>query len=165
MSPQEAYSQLLDKFKEISIISSCGAVLGWDERTYMPRGGAKFRAEQLGYLAGLMHSKVTDSLIGSLIDQVQQSDMLKDSNSIESANVREIKYYYDKQTKLPQKLVEDLTRETSLAQGVWEVARSKNDFGSFLPSLEKVIDLTIQKAEALGYEGEPYNALLDEYEP
>ena len=35
----------------------------------------------------------------------------------------------------------------------------------FAPNLEKVIDLTIQKAEAYGYEGEPYNALLDDYEP
>lgn len=165
MSPQESYKQLLDKFREISLIGSCGAVLGWDERTYMPRGGANFRAEQLSYLAGLMHSKTIDKTIGELIDSVEQSNLIDDKDSMEAANVREIKDYYQKQTKLPQKLVEDLTRETSLAQSVWQEARSKNSFKDFLPSLEKVIDLTIQKAEALGYEGEPYNALLDEYEP
>jgi carboxypeptidase Taq len=31
--------------------------------------------------------------------------------------------------------------------------------------LEKIVDLTLQKAEALGYDENPYDALLDEFEP
>ena len=35
----------------------------------------------------------------------------------------------------------------------------------FAPWLEKILDLTRQVADHLGYEGERYDALLDQYEP
>jgi len=44
-------------------------------------------------------------------------------------------------------------------------ARAESDFAQFQPHLERVVDLTIQYAEALGYEDCLYDALLDRYEP
>jgi carboxypeptidase Taq len=47
---------------------------------------------------------------------------------------------------------------------VWREAKSKGDFNMFKPHLAKIIDLTRQVADKLGYSGHPYNALLDLYE-
>ncbi len=165
MSSQKAYEELIKQVKEVSLLSSCAGVLGWDERTYMPRGGAGLRAEQMSLLAGLCHEKFVDPKIGELLSKVEQSDLVKDADSVEAANVREIRHDYDKETKLPKELVEEFSRVTTLAQGEWVTARKNSDFKHFLPWLEKVVDLCRQRAEAFGYEGEPYNALLDEYEP
>lgn len=165
MSPKDAYKELIEKLKEVSLLYSCTSVLGWDERTYMPRKGAGFRANQLGLLVGLAHEKFTDKRIGELLDTIEGSDLVRERHSDEAANVRETRHQYDKQTKLPRELVEELTRETTIAQGVWAEARKECDFKKFQPNLEKVTALTIRKAEALGYDGEPYNALLDDYEP
>ena len=112
MSAQKAYDELIKRAREVSLLVSCESVLGWDERTYMPRGGAAFRAEQLGLLSGLAHEKFTDPRIGELLTQVEQSDLIKDDDSMEAANVRELRYQYDKQTKLPKELVEEITRVT-----------------------------------------------------
>jgi carboxypeptidase Taq len=165
MTAREAYDQLIKEIREISTLGSCASILGWDERTYMPRGGANHRANQLGLLAGMTHTRFTAPLIGELISAVEGSDLVSDPESDAGANIRELRYAYDKHTKLPTELVEEFTKETTLAQGKWVEAREKNDFKFFLPSLTKVIDLTKKRAEAFGYEGEPYNALLDEYEP
>jgi carboxypeptidase Taq len=72
---------------------------------------------------------------------------------------------YEKRTKLPQSLVEELTRAAVLGQQAWVEARKKNDFPSFAPHVKRLYDLKRQQAEALSYEGHPYDALLDDFEP
>lgn len=165
MTPQDAYKELCKRTREIELIGSCGSVLGWEERTYMPPKGAGLRADQLSFLAGLSHERLTAPRIGELLSEIESSDMVKTPDSIEAANVREVRHAYDKYTKLPKDLVEEITKVTTLAQGKWVEARKNSDFKAFLPWLEQVVELVRQKAEAYGYEGEPYNALLDEYEP
>ncbi len=164
MTAKDAYKELTERCHEVHIISSAQAVLGWDERTYMPRMAARLRSEQVSYLSGLLHDKFTDPRIGELLSELEQSDLVKDPDSIEAANIRELRGDYDKFTKLPKELVQELSKTTSLAQGEWVKARQTDDFKTFQPWLEKVINLTIKKAEAYGYEGEPYNALMDDYE-
>lgn len=164
MSAQKAYEELIQRIKEVSLLYSCEAVLGWDERTHMPRGGAAHRADQLGLLSGMAHEKFVDPKIGDLLGELEQSDLVKDSESVPAVNIREIRYQYDKQTKLPKSLVEEITKVTTLAQGEWVTARKNSDFKHFQPWLEKVIGLQKDKADAYGYDGEPYNALLDDYE-
>ncbi|MEW6411072.1 MAG: carboxypeptidase M32 [Candidatus Zixiibacteriota bacterium] len=164
MSTQQAYDELIRRMKEVSLLHSCNAVLGWDERTYMPRGGANHRADQLGLISGLAHEKMTDPRVGELLSQVEQSELVKDPESVEAVNVREMRHFYNKQTKLPKDLVEEITKVTTLAQGEWVEARKKSDFKHFEPWLAKVIALQKKKADAYGYDGEPYDALLDDYE-
>jgi len=164
MSAQKAYEELVKRTKEVSLLYSCEYVLGWDERTYMPRAGSVHRAEQLGLISGLAHEKFTDPRVGELLAELEQSELVKDADSTEAVNIRETRYAYDKRTKLPKELVEEITRVTTLAQGEWVTARKNSDFKHFQPWLEKVIALQKEKAEAYGYEGEPYNALLDDYE-
>jgi len=165
MSPQEAYDELMKRIREIAMLESCAAVLYWDERTQMPREGGEHRAAQVSLLAGMEHEKFTEPFIGELLEQIEGTDLVKDAESVEAVNVRELRRTYDKETKLPKELVEEISRVTTLAQGEWVTARKKSDFKHFLPWLEKVLELETRKAEAYGYKGEPYNALLDNYEP
>ncbi len=165
MSAQAAYDELVKRCREISLLGSTASVLYWDQHTYMPPAGTAHRADQLGLLSRLTHEMFTDPHIDELLATVEQSDLVKDPETPEAANIRELRYQYDKQTKLPKELVEEITRTTSIAQQEWAEARRKSDFKVFLPWLEKILNLARQKADAYGYEGEPYNALLDDYEP
>jgi carboxypeptidase Taq len=165
ISAEQAYNELITTYREIAILGSCESLLGWDERTYMPRGGAEGRSRQMALLSGLVHEKFTDKKVGELLSAVEGSDLIKNAESDAAANVREIRREYDKQIKLPKELVEEIARITSLAQGVWAKAREKSDFSLFEPKLKEVIDLKKRQAEAYGYDTEPYDALIDDYEP
>ena len=44
---EQGYAELISRVKEYSLLGSCASVLGWDERTYMPRQGSSHRAEQV----------------------------------------------------------------------------------------------------------------------
>jgi carboxypeptidase Taq len=62
--------ELYDLTKEISTLSSCTAVLDWDERTYMPSRGSENRSNQVALLAGMAHEKLTSPRIGELINEL-----------------------------------------------------------------------------------------------
>jgi carboxypeptidase Taq len=131
----------------------------------MPAGGSALRAEQMALLARLLHEGLTAPEVGELLLEIEASDFLGDRTSGKAANVREIRRAYDRAVKLPKELVEELARVTTRAQQVWQNARHANDFASFLPFLEKIVQLKRQEAAAIGHGPHAYDALLDEYEP
>ena len=162
----ELYSNLTRLLREAALLGSCGSVLSWDEQTYMPTNGAAHRAEQLGLLAGLTHERSTSPQIGELLTELERQNDLGDADSDRVVNVREARRAFDRQTKLSRRLVEELSRTTTLSQQAWIGAREDSDFAAFLPWLEKMIGLKREEAQAVGYgAGVPYDALLDDYEP
>jgi carboxypeptidase Taq len=162
---KKALDELTATIKQISILSSCSALLGWDERTRMPKNGAEHRAAQHSLIAGMVHEQFTTPHTGELISEVEQSDLISDPLSPAAVNIRELRRAYDKQVKMPRYLVEEISRTTTLSEQAWMEARKKSDFKMFSPWLAKMIDLKHKEAEAKGYEKEAYDALLDDYEP
>jgi carboxypeptidase Taq len=165
MTAAEAYAELIRRSKELGVLNSCAAVLGWDHQTYMPPKGGALRGEQMALLATLAHQKFTDPKVGELLAAVEASELVRDPVSDAAANVRELRRAYDRATKIPPSLVEELARVTTQAQQVWEQAKKKNDYPSFRPMLEQVVKLKRQEADAVGFKEHPYNALIEEYEP
>jgi carboxypeptidase Taq len=165
MSTTAAFDELCSLSREAALIESMEAALGWDERTYMPPAAGEYRAEQMTYLTGLAHQKRTSKQLGDLLGELAASDLAKDHHGDAGATIRELKRQYDKKVKLPQSLVEELTRASVLGQQAWVKARQDNDFPSFAPHVEKLFHLKRQQAECLGYQDNAYDALLDDFEP
>ena len=165
MNAQAAYDELIRRSRELSTLASCSSLLGWDEQTYMPAGGAEHRAGQLGLLAGLHHERATDPKIGGLLAEVEGSGLIADPISFPAVNVRELRRSYNRLTRLPRTLVEELARSTSRGHQEWIAARHERDFARLKPSLEIIFALKRNEAECLGYQDTAYDALIDEYEP
>jgi carboxypeptidase Taq len=162
---REAYDGLIRQVKAVSLLGSCGAVLHWDHQTYMPPKGGAHRAEQLALLAGLCHEQFTEPEIGDLLSLAETGEFARASGSAAAVNLREIRRAYDRATRIPAALVQELARTSTLAQDVWVEARKASDFGRFRPWLEKLVGLKREEAQAVGRGGVLYDALLDEYEP
>ena len=160
---KSAYQRLIAEVKQIALLGSCAGVLGWDERTYMPKGGAAHRAEQLALLVGMMHERATAPQIGEWLAEIDAGAY--EPHSEAAVNVREIRRGYERAVKLPRSLVEELARVTTMAQQVWRDARTKSEYALFQPHLQTVLDLKRREAAALGTGATAYDALLDDYEP
>ncbi len=165
MRAEISYAELMRRTREESLLASCAELLAWDEDICMPPAGAEHRAAQLALLAGLQHARATDPRLGELLAEAEGSPLVADPDSDAAVNVRAIRRAYDRQTRLPRALVEELARVASLSERAWADARRAADFGRFRPWLEKVISLKRREAESLALTPDPYDALLDGYEP
>src|SRR4051794_37720409 len=63
--------ELRTRLLEINDLTSAAALLRWDQTTYMPPGGAAARARQLATLGRLAHEQFTDTVIGTLLDELR----------------------------------------------------------------------------------------------
>lgn len=164
MTPLEAYGRLTEKSKEIAYLGSTAALLHWDQRTTIPPKGHPHRVGQVAFLVKLIHQRATDPEIGELLAVVEGSEFVGNPVSDEAVNVREWRRSFDRATKIPESLAVELARTTAEAQAVWEKARPDDDWERFKPYLIRIVDLKREEAAALGFEHEPYDALLDHYE-
>src|SRR5438094_10054462 len=108
MNAPSTYDELIQRFTETRLLESVGSVLGWDERTYMPRKGSAHRAEQMALIARMTHEMATAPEIERLLQDVETSELVRDRESDAAINVREIRRTYDRAIKLPKELVEEL---------------------------------------------------------
>jgi carboxypeptidase Taq len=159
MSRNSLIQEVLEKYKPIWALDHASALLNWDLETYMPVDASKPRGFAYAQLALMKQEHIVE--VGGLLSKAEQLSRLTDQ---EKGILRVVKRDVDYYTKVPPKLLEDLERTGKEATVVWRDARKKSDFSMFKPWLEKIVELKRQEAEKLGYEGHPYNALLNKYE-
>ncbi|HEX7264956.1 MAG TPA: carboxypeptidase M32 [Candidatus Dormibacteraeota bacterium] len=150
---------------EVMDLQRAGAVLDWDQETYMPPGGVENRAEQASTLSEVAHRRFTSEEVGRLLDEAEAGAAKLPFDSDEASLVRVTRRDYEQDRKLPAELVAEISRASSTSRPHWIKARREANFELFEPYLEKNVELNKRVADALGYEKRPYDALLNRTEP
>ena len=162
---ESAYDSLLAHLREQALVASCQELLAWDELTRLPDAGTDYRGRQIACLAGKHHELATDPRIGEWLELAEHSPLASDPLSDAAVNLREARRHYDRLTRLPRGLVEELACLVTTGQHEWKLARESGDFRRFQPWLERIVLLKREEALCLGSSGGPYDALVAEYEP
>lgn len=153
--------KILARYKDIVLLNQIATTLQYDLNVSLPEKGSNARAAQISYVTELITKKWVDAEFRKLIEETDEKD-LSDEETGMIRNLKHTGHYY---WSIPKELIVEFSEVTSKAFGVWAKARDKNSFETFLPDLKRVLGLSQKKAEYLGYKENPYDALLDLYEP
>ncbi|MEL6801401.1 MAG: carboxypeptidase M32 [Pseudomonadota bacterium] len=154
-----AYDDLMAFQRETEALGQIAGRLGWDQETMMPRGAAEQRGEEMAAIEGVLHARRTDPRVGEWLEAAAATD------DVATAQLREIRRSFERNTKVPAALASEIARVTSVAQGIWAEARAAEDWETFKPVLENVVRLRREEGTALAGGGDIYDALLQDYEP
>ncbi len=146
----------------VADLAGSAALLSWDRETLMPPGGADGRARQLGTLAALHHRELVREDAGEALAALAGDDALDEEAR---AAVRLATRDRDRALRVPEALVRELSEACSRCVMAWGEAREADDFAAYAGPLARVVELTRGEAEAIGTGDEPYDALLDAFEP
>ncbi|OGV49782.1 MAG: carboxypeptidase [Lentisphaerae bacterium GWF2_52_8] len=160
----EKMNRLRRLINQVQDLHGAAAVLGWDQQTCMPPGGAAARAEQLGTLQELAHKFFTSPEVGALLDSLADHAKELDPDSDDACLLRVLARNYAKKTRVPSSLVAEIARTSAAAEHVWEQARAASDFTMFSPHLEKLVSLMRDYSACFKPFAHPYDPLLDDYE-
>jgi carboxypeptidase Taq len=145
------------------------ALLHWDSEVMMPEQGRNERSEQIALLSSHIHKMYTSKQFDDYIGEVKLRIPRLDPSSIQSQHlIKEIEVLEkerNRSKKLPVELVEEFSRVTNQAHGVWASAKKNKNFAEFKESLKRIVELSKETAECYGYKDERYNGLLEGYEP
>lgn len=168
-SAAEDYRKLHQASRHAQLINSVSQLLEWDQETYMPSGGQSLRSEQLMLLAGMAHQERTGAKFAALLDQLIDisSGQIK-VHGLSAPQESALKCWrrdYLQESLLPTDFVEEFAGVTSQAQAVWRMVLGNHNYLQLAPFLDKIVQLCRKKADYLGFDEHPYDALLDLYEP
>ncbi|NOX58243.1 MAG: carboxypeptidase M32 [Planctomycetes bacterium] len=156
----DSYAKLLERIIQIGRLQAVDALLEWDQDTYMPPKGIDARAEMCAQMAVMKHDLQAADAMGDLIASTAES-----GDPVRDTNIREARRNHARASRVPVDLVENISRVSSLARSAWATARKDDNFAAFAPHLTELLKLKRSQAEAIGFEGEAYDALMDEFEP
>ena len=143
-------------------ISGAMELLDWDRDTLMPPSAAETRGRQLGTLAALYHRELVRPEFGQVLAA------LTSRPDVDARTRREAKllaHRRERAERVPESLVREVSEASSEALAVWIGARDRGDWRALRGPLSRVVGLKRREADAISDGHEPYDALLDQYEP
>lgn len=164
MTSPKAYDILLAEVHELHDLGKAAAVLSWDREVNMPPQGEAARVEQMTTLRRLIHQRSVSDAALERLEAAAESLGDADPEGDPACLVRVLRRDVAQARRLPEAFVVESSQVGAKAWQVWRAAREADDYASFRPHLERLIALQRTKAELLGHDGEPYDALLDLYE-
>lgn len=162
---QPALQELKRRLGEIVDLERVQSVLHWDMEVFMPPSGASSRAAQLATLQAVLHERQIDDRIGELLDEVEPYAAALPADSDDACLVRVVRRNWEKARRVPTELAAEFAHTQAESYEAWVKAREADDFEAFRPWLERILDLRLRYVECFAPYDDPYDVLLDDFEP
>jgi carboxypeptidase Taq len=154
--------------REIGAVNDllCAAsILIWDSRTMMPPGAVEARGHQVATLIEGARERLLAKATLHALNGAEAAVQHLDADGAERREVAAVREAVDFHRRIPADLIRAKAELRPRANATWAEARARNDFSLFAPLLAETVDLQRAYADAIGYDGHPYDALLSLYEP
>jgi carboxypeptidase Taq len=162
---QPSFDDLKSRLAEIHDLRRAQEILFWDQTVMMPPGGGPVRGAQVTTLDRIAHEKFISDEIGTLLEDLAGYEQELDYDSDDASLIRTTRRDWEKAYRVPADLAAEMTGAAADAHDVWAKARADNDYALFLPHLERAVELKRRYVECFEGYDEPYDVLLDDYEP
>ena len=121
------------------------------------------RAEALAVLVEENHELLSDAKVGSMLERLASR-----SNELEPIVAKQVQVLARDRHQLvsvPASMQARLVHLQAESYDAWLAAKATNDWRSFAPYLDRMVSLKRKLATAINPDADPYDTLLDIYEP
>jgi carboxypeptidase Taq len=162
---EQRYAELKARLAEIFDLRRTQELLFWDQTVMMPPAGAGVRSAQLSTLDRIAHELFVSDETGRLLEELRPYEQELDYDSDEASLIRRVRRDWEKARRVPAELAAEMVRAVSEGQDIWAKAREEADYALFRPHLEHALELKRRYIECFDGYDEPYDILLDDFEP
>ena len=156
----------LEKFRKLQQTQAAYdhvlGVLFLDATTVAPKDTWEGRGKTMEIMSQITYDLMASPENGELFDY-----LLEHHDALDGQTRRELEVLrknYEQMKKIPADEYVAYSVLLNDAQNVWERAKNEDDFPSFAPYLEKIVDYNRKFAHYYDPDKAPYDALLNEYE-
>ncbi|WP_102346518.1 carboxypeptidase M32 [Bacillus sp. Marseille-P3661] len=164
-SIKDAEKEFLEYVKKMTAFNEALSLMFWDLRTGAPKKGVEQRSEVIGLISEEVFQMSTSMKMEQYLSILEGAEGLSD---ITRKTVEECKKEFEKNKKIPQDEYKKYVILQSKAESIWEEAKERSDFEMFRPYLEELVEYNKKFLQYWGpvkEGGNPYDILLDMYEP
>lgn len=160
----ETTEKFINYVKKMQAYSEAIGLMYWDLRTGAPKKGIEQRSQVIGTLSSEVFGMQTSDELAEMLVELENN--LESLDLITKRTVEKMRKEYNMSKKIPADEYREFVILTSKAESVWEEAKEKSDFSLFFPYLKEIVETTKRFVSFWGVkDNNPYNTLLNEYEP
>jgi carboxypeptidase Taq len=161
----DALERLKSRLTDVASLDAVSSLLVWDQRTTMPPAGGSHRADHLALMQRMSHDLLIDPETGRLLGELESVEASLDPDSIDASTIRVARRDYQKAVRVPSELRAEMARSSAESVPTWIEAKATSNFELFLPVLGRNIELRMRYIDCYEPRDEPYDILLDDFEP
>lgn len=162
---KQTEKEFLDYVKKITAYHEAISLIYWDLRTKTPKKGVEGRSEIVGILSAEAFKMSTSQQMKEYLAILLTDEAKNHLSEITIKTALDCQKQLERMEKIPEKEFQQFVQLRAQSESVWAEAKEKRDFQLFQPYLQKLVNMTKQFIQYWGYQGHPYNTLLDQYEP
>ena len=160
-SVQQALEVLSKHQQVMAAYNHALGVMFHDGSTAAPKGSWEGRGQTMGTMSQIVYDLETKPENGELLSYLETH--LDELNDLQKREVEVLRKGYDQMHKIPAEEYVAYSVLMNDAQSAWEKAKNENDFDTFAPYLEKIVEYNRKFAGYYDADKAPYDALLNEY--
>ena len=159
---QQAVAELKNLQQTLAAYNHASAVLYLDATTAAPADTWEGRGKTMEILSKVVYDLTAKPENKDLYDYLLENKEQLDAQTLRETEV--MKKSFDQMFKIPAEEYVAYSVLMNDAQGIWHKAKNEDDFASFAPCLEKIVNFNKKFAGYYDATKAPYDALLNEYE-
>lgn len=161
----ELFQKLQPHLDRYYAFSAAATLFSWDNETAAPKAAIENTSRAIGILSGELYGALINDEVKQLLAELSTEDEQARLSFQEKAIVKNLSKQYRQLQAIPPQEYQEFAALTAQAFPVWEKAKQENDYASYAPVLEKIIDYTRRFASYRQKEGQKlYDVQLEDYE-
>ena len=140
----DRWTELDRRARELNDLDKVLGLLGWDEETYAPDRARPGRGRQNATLEAIRHQRLVEPALGELV-----RTFADDTDELRRMLARRLGRRRARALAVSERLVRAFAEARSAALASWQEAKRASRFELFAPHLERLIELSKERADAL----------------
>ena len=155
------WEELQEILQKASMYRAALSLMSWDSDTIAPPKAAEWTARFVGTISQEYFTMMTSPRVRDLAAAIDPETLDHDGKAL----LRHVRRTVENLTSIPAEEYRAYQELLVRSRATWKHAKDTNDFASFAPVLQQVIDTRRRFAALRVKDGEtPYNVLLNDYE-
>ena len=159
---EETIRKFKEHLRKMDAYNHAFGVLNYDSETVMPKGGSEHLGMTYAVLSEEMYKFTTSPELKTWVKEIL--DHKEEVDYITRREAEELFEEMERTEKIPMEEYVAYQVAQNEASHVWHTAKVTNDFASFAPHLEKLVDYSRKFAGYWDSSKAPYDVLLNIYE-
>lgn len=158
----QKYEELMQHIEKLEALKAAMTLFAWDAETLAPAESVELTSRMVGALSSQYFDSLVNERVKELLTDLKDAD---DLTEVQAAVVRDMNKDLEEMAKIPPEEYREFSELQAKSTTVWAKAKQNDDFASFAPVLDKIIDFSKKFAGYRRREGQSlYDAMLDQYE-
>ena len=161
-------NSILDEFKdyyrELKNYEEAAELISWELHTEASERAVEHLVDLQSFYRGKAFEMSTSDKMGEYLDKLSAREEYDSLPKEWQLSVDRLKEEYDENKNIPVDFYTEYMKTVAKAEDVWQNAKRDNDYESFKPYLEKIVDSIKKMCNYRKPDKNPYDLLLNDFE-